>query len=115
MDAGEKEQLKHQLVARAAALREALNLASESSAVAPDNAIGRLTRIDAMQAGYMSEALRREQVQELAAVDRALRTVDSEQYGLCRRCEEPLPLARLLAKPDALLCVTCASARERRR
>ena len=115
MKASEKRELKQKLEDRAAELREALSRASETSAVAPDNAIGRLTRIDAMQAGFMSEALRREQTHELAGVDRALRTIDSEEYGLCRRCEEPLPLPRLLAKPDAVLCVTCATANERRR
>lgn len=115
MEISEKRALKEKLEQRAGELRAALTRASDTSAVAPDNAIGRLTRIDAMQAGFMSEALRREQMQELARVERALRVIDSEEYGRCRRCDEPLPLARLLAKPDALLCVSCASASERRR
>ena len=115
MDPADKRELKQKLEDRAGELRAALNRAADTSAVAPDNAIGRLTRIDAMQAGFMSEALRREQMQELARVDRALRAIDSDEYGRCRRCDEPLPMARLLAKPDAILCVSCAAASERRR
>lgn len=114
VDANDKRVLKEKLEQRLGELREALTRASETSAVAPDNAIGRLTRIDAMQAGFMSEALRREQTQELARAERALRAIDSEDYGRCRRCDEPLPLPRLLAKPDAVLCLSCAAASERR-
>lgn len=115
MTGEEKARLKEQLERRAAELREALSRVTDGSAVAPDNAIGRLTRLDAMQAGYMSEALRREQMQELARVSRALGLIDSEDYGVCRQCDEPLPMARLTAKPDALLCVACTEAKERKR
>ncbi len=110
----EKTQLRHQLATRASQLREILDRPLEGSAVTPDNAIGRLTRLDAMQAGYMTEALRRENTQELAAVERALRRIDSDEYGMCRNCEEPIPFPRLAAKPDTLFCVACAEARERR-
>ncbi|HUE87019.1 MAG TPA: TraR/DksA C4-type zinc finger protein [Vicinamibacterales bacterium] len=110
----EKAQLRHQLELRVSQLREMLDRPSEGSAVAPDNAIGRLTRLDAMQAGYMNEALRREHTQELAAVERALHQIDGDEYGMCHNCEEPIPFARLVAKPDAQFCVACAEARERR-
>jgi DnaK suppressor protein len=111
----EKIQFRLQLEARALQLREMLDRPVEGSAVAPDNAIGRLTRLDAMQAGYMTEALRRENALELAAVDQALQRIDSDEYGMCRNCDEPIPVARLAAKPDTLFCVACAEARERRR
>jgi len=111
----EKTQLRLQLESRASQLREMLDRPLEGSAVAPDNAIGRLTRLDAMQAGYMTEALRRENAQELAAVGGALHRIDSDEFGMCRNCEEPIPFTRLAARPDAQLCVACAEARERRR
>jgi DnaK suppressor protein len=111
----EKTQLRQQLEARASQLREALDRPAEGSTVAPDNAIGRLTRLDAMQAGYMVEALRREHAQELGAVERALSRIDGDEYGICRNCEEEIPFARLAAKPDAQFCLACAEARERRR
>ena len=72
---------------RARLLEQRSALAADSKDAAESRApvqldqtsVGRLSRMDAMQAGFLSEALRREQMQELAAVDRALRTVDSDE------------------------------------
>lgn len=109
MDAARLDRFRHRLDARVAELRPALDKTpDQTSAVVPDVAIGRLTRVDAQQAGYVSEALRRQMAAELASVQRALGRIDAGTYGLCPRCEEELSEARLEAKPDALLCVRCA-------
>ena len=102
------------LETRARELRAAIERSSDqTAAVAPDPAIGRLTRVDAVQAGYVSEALRRQMKAELARVERALRSVEDGTFGTCRGCGEALSDARLDAKPDANLCIQCASERER--
>lgn len=107
------QRFKLQLEARALELRASLERSSDqTAAVKPDPAIGRLTRVDAVQAGYVSEALRREALAELARTERALRSIAEGTYGICRSCEEPLSDARLEARPDATLCVECASRRE---
>lgn len=80
----------------------------DDAPVAPDKAIGRLTRQDALQQQQMSAALLRRYEQELAWVERALTAVADGTYGCCRRCEEPIAPARLLAMPDSVLCVACA-------
>jgi DnaK suppressor protein len=80
----------------------------DDAPVAPDKAIGRLTRQDALQQQEMSAALVRRYEQELSRVQQALRAADDGTYGFCRRCEEPIAPARLLAMPDAVLCVGCA-------
>jgi DnaK suppressor protein len=84
-------------------------------AVAPDAAIGRLTRVDAVQAGYVSDELRRRIAAERLRIERALQRLDDATYGLCQACEGPIPDARLAARPDATLCVDCAEIAERRR
>jgi RNA polymerase-binding transcription factor DksA len=43
----------------------------------------------------------------LADLDAALRRVDAGAYGICERCGEPIPEARLEARPTARTCVTC--------
>jgi len=45
-------------------------------------------------------------------IDTAISRLHAGQYGLCSRCSEPIPLARLRALPFATLCVTCQSERE---
>ncbi|MGH8987731.1 MAG: TraR/DksA family transcriptional regulator, partial [Acidimicrobiales bacterium] len=50
--------------------------------------------------------------QALAAVeeiDAALVKVASGSYGVCQRCQQPIPKPRLKALPYASLCVACKS------
>lgn len=55
------------------------------------------------------EALREGALREHAAVVEALARLDAGTYGLCVRCGEPIPAARLEALPMATMCVPCAS------
>ncbi|MCA9558813.1 MAG: TraR/DksA C4-type zinc finger protein [Myxococcales bacterium] len=78
-------------------------------------AIGRVSRIDAIQQQQMaSEGLRRTR-RRLDQVRRALRRAeDGDDYGLCSRCEEPIGFPRLKARPETPTCLGCQSALERR-
>ena len=42
-------------------------------------------------------------------IDRALAKMDDGTYGVCERCGNPIPKARLKALPYAALCVACKS------
>jgi DnaK suppressor protein len=42
-------------------------------------------------------------------IDRALAKMDAGTYGVCERCGNPIPKARLKALPYAALCVACKS------
>jgi DnaK suppressor protein len=42
-------------------------------------------------------------------IDRALGKMDAGTYGICERCANPIPKARLKALPYAALCVACKS------
>jgi DnaK suppressor protein len=44
----------------------------------------------------------------LAAIDAALRKVDSGTYEICDICGGPIGEERLTARPAALICVRCA-------
>lgn len=70
--------------------------------------VGRVSRIDAIQQQQMAAASRDANKERLAQVERALRRIADHEYGLCAKCEEPIPLARLEARPEAVLCVACA-------
>jgi DnaK suppressor protein len=50
----------------------------------------------------------------LAQTERALARIESESYGSCESCGEPIGKARLQAFPRATLCVTCKQREERR-
>jgi DnaK suppressor protein len=49
--------------------------------------------------------------EHLAAIDAALRKVDSGIYEICDKCGGPIGEERLAARPASLLCVRCAGRR----
>lgn len=109
-----------ELRAALSALRDELEAvldASRSGAkpVDRDEPIGRLSRMDAIQQQQMIVASRAQQQQRLVAVRQALRAVEDGRHGQCRRCEEPIGIARLRARPEASLCRDCQDELEARR
>jgi DnaK suppressor protein len=46
-------------------------------------------------------------VRHLREINDALHRIDTDQYGICLECEEPISTKRLDAVPWAKYCVTC--------
>jgi RNA polymerase-binding transcription factor len=53
-----------------------------------------------------------QQARSIHEIRLALARVEDGSYGLCERCEEPIPPKRLDALPWARLCVNCQSSVE---
>jgi DnaK suppressor protein len=66
-------------------------------------AVGRLTDIG------VGDSLER----VLARTERAVAKLDDGSYGMCDVCGDPIPLGRLRALPDAVLCLRCAESHRR--
>jgi RNA polymerase-binding transcription factor DksA len=47
--------------------------------------------------------------QEIARIKAALARMDEGTYGICVRCEEPIPQERLRLLPFTPLCASCAA------
>lgn len=80
-----------------------------------DQPIGRLTRMDAIQQQKMAQASRRSVERRARQVATALDAAAEGDYGLCRRCEEPVGYARLKVRPESPFCIVCQGQAERRR
>jgi len=78
-----------------------------------DQPIGRLTRMDAIQQQKMAQANRRNIERRARQVAAALDTVAEGEYGLCRRCEEPVGYGRLKVRPESPFCLGCQGRAER--
>ncbi|MBW2193091.1 MAG: TraR/DksA C4-type zinc finger protein [Deltaproteobacteria bacterium] len=76
--------------------------------IAPDDALGRLTRMDAISSKSINEAALRKTENRLFGLKRTLKRIDEPDFGLCATCEEPIPFARLIIIPETLFCVECA-------
>ena len=46
---------------------------------------------------------------DIASVRRALDRIDDGSYGYCVKCGEEISEGRLEARPEAAMCITCAS------
>ena len=103
-------EMRERIQSRGAELRETIaRIDGTVGPVSPNNAIGRLTRLDAMQATSMRRAVAHDHDIELQNIERALKAIADGEYGICRRCKEYIAQARLRAKPEAFLCVACTS------
>ena len=109
MDTKQKETLTRHIRKTIAELREAIDAYKElTRPIAPDDAIGRLTRMEAISSKSINEAALRKARNKLFRLERALHDMDGPDFGLCRECEEPIPFARLMVMPESVLCVACA-------
>ncbi len=88
--------------------QDIVSYAELAQPVAPDDAIGRLTRMDAIGNKSINEAALREARNTLAKLERALKMIDQPGFGFCRECEEQIPVARLMIMPESDMCVKCA-------
>lgn len=70
-------------------------------------AVGRLSRIDAIQQQAMAQAQQRRYELRLKQVRVALKTVADDEYGDCKKCGEPVGYGRMKAKPETPCCVQC--------
>jgi len=109
MDEGEIEQIRQKLLGLRSELQELEETFQETSApVELDQArVGRLSRMDAMQAQQMAlEAARRRQNQ-LLKVEGALRRIESGDYGYCFVCGDEIDVRRLSIDPTNTRCMVC--------
>lgn len=80
----------------------------EREAIAPDVAIGRLSRLDAMQMQEIAKEAERRREERVARLELALGQLDEGTYGRCDRCGEDIDFERLRVTPEATRCSACA-------
>lgn len=68
---------------------------------------GRLSRMDAMQAQQMAQAVVRRREQQLRRVEGALMRIESGDFGYCFKCDEAISRKRLDADPTITRCLEC--------
>ena len=69
--------------------------------------VGRLSRMDALQAQQMAKETERRRQTQLQKIESALRRLDSGEYGACFICGEDIDIARLKIDPASTRCMEC--------
>jgi len=89
--------------------QDILDLREVTQPIAPDCAIGRISRMDAINNKSVSEATLRKKEIQFSALKEALKNIDSPDFGKCVKCGKPIPVGRIMIMPESKKCVTCAS------
>lgn len=110
MNDKEIKEFRQILEIRQAELRDLSKASAEKrDAVTLDQqAVGRVSRIDAMQQQAMAQAQERQRGQELLRIEQAFLRIDEGEFGWCVDCGKEIAPKRLAIDPAAALCIQCA-------
>jgi len=104
----EKEQVKAYLLKEKAKIEERLSELKElTKPIEPDCAIGRVSRMDAINNRSINEAAFQKSRDKQKKINISLEHIDDEDFGNCIQCGDTIPIQRLLIMPGSL-CIKCA-------
>lgn len=108
MEAFEKE-LREAFATEIAKTRKKIIAYEEmTQPVSPDNAIGRISRMDSIVNSSVTESVLREARQKLENLEAMLGQIGEPGFGCCRKCGAPIPVKRMLLMPQSPYCVAHA-------
>jgi DnaK suppressor protein len=109
MDLQQKKELKIDIQERIEKLKESIKILEEvTKPIAPDNAIGRITRMDAIQMRGIKEANLETSKHTLYKLEQALECIDLDTFGVCQYCKKRIGFERIKALPETNKCIVCA-------
>ena len=85
-----------------------LDYKESTKPISPENAIGRVSRMDAINNKSVVEAALRKAEEKFNKLKLVLDMVNDADFGLCMRCGNPIPIGRILLMPQSRNCVRCA-------
>ena len=111
MEAHELEKVKTKVEKKLKGIKSDIVYLEElTQPIAPENSIGRITRMDAINTKSVNEATLRQARITLGQLEHASHRIEitDNTFGLCTKCHEAIPLPRLLLMPESDKCVNCA-------
>ena len=76
--------------------------------MAPDNAIGRVSRMDAINNRSVLNAALKKAELKLKKLKIVQKEIDKKDFGTCLNCKNEIPMARLMIVPESKKCINCA-------
>ena len=77
--------------------------------IAPENAIGRVSRMDAINNKSVNDLALKNAEIKLNNLKVALTNINDPDFGICVRGKKPIPMGSVLLMPQAITCVNCAN------
>ena len=88
---------------------EIKTLEDKTKPISPENSIGRVSRMDAINNKGVAEFSLRQAQRRLNAVNVWLNKAGTDAFGKCARCKNEIPFKRLMFMPHSLKCMHCAN------
>lgn len=85
---------------------------SRQTVTLDQQSVGRLSRMDAMQAQSMARATEGRRAAERSRIAAALNRIETGDFGFCLNCDEEIAARRLDLDPATPLCLACAQGRD---
>ena len=76
--------------------------------IAPENAIGRISRMDAINNKSVVEAVLRETKNKMQQLQIMQNKINDADFGTCIKCKQIIPFGRLMIRPYSKFCINCA-------
>ena len=101
------EHFKQRLIEKKSEIKTLLELSQDASSPVKldQTSVGRLSRMDAMQAQAMAQETQRRRHAEVQKIEAALRRIEEGEYGYCLKTGEEIPVQRLELDPAAATIV----------
>ena len=90
-------------------LQSIANLKELTKPIAPENAIGRISRMDAINNKSVNEAALVKAKQKYKNLNITLSNLFEPDFGICAKCNSTIPIGRIMLMPHSRFCVNCAS------
>ncbi len=109
MDQDSIDKIKNQLSKEIAETTLKISKYKElSKPIPPENSIGRVSRMDAINNKSVVEAALREAENKLKQLEVINKKIGESDFGICKSCKDEIPFGRLIIRPHSQLCVKCA-------
>ena len=76
--------------------------------VSPDDSIGRISRMDAINNKSTAEFSERQAKNKLNDLKTQLNRLETNEFAMCQNCGENIPIERIIFMPESLFCVRCS-------
>lgn len=110
MKESEKKELKKRILQLMKEMEHEIKLLEEHvKPISPENSLGRISRMDAINNKGVAEVSMRNKKSKLSKLRVALENIDRSNFGSCSDCGRTIQAGRLMFMPESTRCMRCAS------
>ncbi|MCK5846262.1 MAG: hypothetical protein KAG84_02405 [Bacteroidales bacterium] len=109
MTNNEKDKLSIEIKKRLLKIEDhIIELRELSKPIEPDCAIGRVSRMDAINNQSINQASLDKKIIQQEGLQAALENINQDDFGICLNCGAEIQMGRILIMPESRKCVNCS-------